>query len=215
MHKILELQNINKSFGEIKIFENLNFTINSTESIAILGSSGCGKTTFLQICGLLDFNYSGSIIINQKPISQTDASTVLSKNIGFIFQFANLLPEFTVLQNLEISQKIAGITDKDFCLQLLFELGLENKQNSKIQSLSGGESQRVAIARALAKKPSLILADEPTGNLDEENAHKVFNLLTSTTKKHNASLLCVTHNKDLAQLLDKSFILKEKNLLQI
>jgi lipoprotein-releasing system ATP-binding protein len=223
--EILRLQNISKNFKQdgdfLEIIKESSFTINSSESVAFVGCSGSGKTTLLQICGLLDKQTSGNLFINGKNVknlTEEQRVELRRNNLGFVFQFHHLLPEFSVLENVMIpflvktkNKKIA----KERSMEILDELGLITKINLKPYKLSGGEKQRVAIARALINEPSLILADEPTGNLDPENANNVFNMLLKIVKNHNSSLLMVTHNLEMAKRLDRIITIKNKIVCNI
>lgn len=209
----LEIKNISKNFiqGEhsYEVIKNANFTINQNEFVALIGPSGSGKTTLLQICGLLDNPSSGSVIINGTNMANADDKerTKTRKNsIGFIYQFHHLMPEFSALENVALPLLIQGKSKKEAYInaqEILTEVNLEDRVNFKPFQLSGGQQQRVAIARALVTKPNLILADEPTGNLDHELSEKIFELLKTLVKKHQISCLVVTHNIELAKRTDK------------
>lgn len=221
---VLELYNIKKTFKEdskdtITILGESSFSINSGEMVAMVGPSGCGKSTFLQICGLLDNANSGKIIINNidtTHLSDRQRTNIRKKNIGFVYQMHNLFPEFTAYENVALPLMVNGESHfKNKVIDLLSDLGLKNKINSLPAELSGGEKQRVAIARALIIKPKLILADEPTGNLDEENSLNVLNILTDFSKKYNSALIMVTHNKDLTTTMDRVITIKDKKIIEI
>lgn len=217
---MLVLKNINKSFSEtgkhkIDVIKNASLTINNGELVALVGPSGAGKTTFLQIAGLLDNPNSGKVFINDIDASRADDATrtnLRKDHIGFIYQFHHLLPEFTALENVAMPLFIKGI-DKKLALKqsekILTEIGLEKRQSHLPSQLSGGEQQRVAIARAIISQPSVILADEPTGNLDSENAQNIFNLIIEFSKKYRISSLIVTHNLELAKKLDRIITIKD------
>lgn len=223
--KVLILENISKSYkqneGYLEIIKDSSLFVRSKETVAFVGPSGSGKTTLLQICGLLDTPTSGEIYINNQNIKNlTDIQKTIIRrdNIGFVFQFHHLLPEFSVLENV-ILPGLVKATEKKKNIEerakiILNDLGLSSKINNRPYQLSGGERQRVAIARAIINNPSIILADEPTGNLDPENADVVFNLLLKIVHNYNSSLLMVTHNVDLAKKLDRIITIKDKQIIE-
>lgn len=223
--KVLILENISKSYkqneGYLEIIKDSSLFVRSKETVAFVGPSGAGKTTLLQICGLLDTPTSGEIYINNQNIKNlTDIQKTIIRrdNIGFVFQFHHLLPEFSVLENV-ILPGLVKATEKKKNIEerakiILNDLGLSSKINNRPYQLSGGERQRVAIARAIINNPSIILADEPTGNLDPENADVVFNLLLKIVHDYNSSLLMVTHNVDLAKKLDRIITIKDKQIIE-
>ena len=212
---ILQVKNLHKSFEQggvnFSVIKDANFSINKSDFIALIGPSGCGKTTILQLCGLLDNPTSGSIIINNIDMSKANDSerTRVRKNtIGFIYQFHHLMPEFNALENVALPLLIQGKNPQisyKLARQALDEVELTDKINSKPSQLSGGQQQRVAIARAIVAKPQLILADEPTGNLDQELSKKIFALLKNLCKKHHIACLVVTHNLELGYKTDRIF----------
>lgn len=222
--EVLKLENINKTYkqneGSLEIIKDSSFSVFNGETVSFVGPSGCGKTTLLQICGLLDTPTSGDIYINNQNIgklSDTEKTAIRKNNIGFIFQFHHLLPEFSVLENVMMPALIDKNDKKlvrERATNILQDLGLIAKINSRPHQLSGGEKQRVAIARAIINNPSIILADEPTGNLDPENAEVVFNLLVKVVNDNNSSLLMVTHNIDLAKRLDRIITIKDKRIVE-
>ena len=215
----LVLKNINKSFFQgkqkIAVIKNANLTIAKGESVALVGPSGAGKTTFLQIAGLLENPDSGQILIGNvdaaKAIDQI--RTDLRKNhIGFIYQSHHLLPEFSALENVAMPLLIKNIKKKQAFSQaeeILVEIGLEDRLTHLPSQLSGGQQQRVAVARAIVGKPSVLLADEPTGNLDSENADNVFQLILKLSRQHQISSLIVTHNLELAKKMDRIVSIKD------
>ncbi len=219
MTKILELEKVTKNFSQagqkIEIIKNADFTIKSSEFLSLIGPSGSGKTTILQICGMLDNPTSGTVIINGKNMAKANdelRTKVRKLNIGFIYQFHHLLPEFSALENVALPLLIQGVATIEAykkAQETLDEVELGDRLDFKPSQLSGGQQQRVAIARAIVAKPKLILADEPTGNLDYELSKKIFELLQDLTKKHQIACLIVTHNLELAKKTDK--ILKIKN----
>lgn len=221
--EILKLENINKEYRQneesLDIIKDSSLSIFNQETVGFVGPSGCGKTTLLQICGLLDNPTSGNIFINNQNInSLTDLekTNIRKKNIGFVFQFHHLMPEFSVLENVMLPALIGKEKKKlikEKAVNILNSLGLLAKINSRPHQLSGGEKQRVAIARSIINNPTLILADEPTGNLDPENSEIVFNLLLQTVKEYGSSLLMVTHNLELAKRLEKVITIKDKKII--
>jgi len=222
---IISLENISKTFKQgdeqLTILENASLHINSGEMISLVGPSGCGKSTILHIAGLLDKFDSGKIIINGNDVSNMSdkkRTKIRQNDIGFIYQFHHLLPEFTALENIAIPKIIAGNKIKKAkaeAMLLLEKMKLADRANHKPSELSGGEQQRIAIARALANEPSLILADEPTGNLDPENSDYVFNTLISLVKDSNISMLMVTHNMELGKKSDNIITIENKKIVQV
>ena len=214
---MLQIQNLSHSFtqgdSELNILKNCNLTLNKGEIVALVGASGAGKTTFLQIVGLLERQKSGEIILDNTNTSSLNDNerTKLRRNFfGFVYQFHHLLPEFNALENVVMPQLIAGVKPKiakEKAEHLLESLKLSNRLHHRPKQLSGGEQQRVAIARALANSPKILLADEPTGNLDPETANDVFNMLLKLVKEQNIAALIATHNLDLAQLMHRQVML--------
>jgi len=222
---VLQLINIQKNFTQadqkIEVIKGANLEIKKGEMVALIGPSGSGKTTILQIAGLLDGATSGQIIINQIDASKADdkTRTAIRKNhIGFVYQFHHLLPEFSALENVALPLLIQGKSKKEAMMaaeKILHEVGLSERLNHKPSELSGGQQQRVALARAVVAKPSLILADEPTGNLDAEFSQKIFELLQSLTKSYQIGCLVVTHNLELAKKTDRVVAIRSGVLQQI
>lgn len=218
MHNLV-LKNINKSFwqekNQIDVIKNANLVIKKGESVALVGPSGAGKTTFLQIAGLLDNPDSGEILIGNVDAAKADDATRtnLRKNhIGFIYQFHHLLPEFSALENVAMPLLIRNVEKESAFLQaeeILIEIGLKDRLKHLPSQLSGGQQQRVAVARAIIGKPSVLLADEPTGNLDSESADNVFNLIIKFSKQYQISSLIVTHNLELARKMDRVVTIKD------
>jgi lipoprotein-releasing system ATP-binding protein len=214
-HPILSFQNITHFYGDktnkLTILDKLNFDLPQGKIWALLGPSGSGKSTILQLAGLLDTPKSGTIIINQQKsneLSDNQKDIIRGQEIGFIYQFHRLLPELTAIENVMMPQLFFNKTPqqaKERAVSLLTDLGLKNRLTHFPTELSGGEQQRVAIARALANKPKLILADEPTGNLDPVTSQIVFQQLTEFVQYQGASALIATHNMDLAQKADFIF----------
>ena len=223
MEKILELKNIHKNFrlgeDDIEVLNGIEISIQQGETFAIVGPSGSGKTTLLQIIGLLDSPTSGELYVRGKsPEDLNDKSKSRLRNefFGFIYQFHHLMNEFTALENTMMPLLIRNQTTKEASAKaqdLLIRIGLEHRVNHKPHELSGGECQRVAVARALVTSPSLILADEPTGNLDPETADRVFDSFLDLNRSLNTSLIMVTHNQELAKRMDKVYELNFGKLI--
>lgn len=214
---ILLLQNIFKEYRQgrstIEILKGVNLAVMPGELVAIIGSSGSGKSTLLHIAGLLDKPTSGEVIYNFEGMSSCNIKHDLIRlnNVGFVYQNYNLLKDFTARENVILPRLIAGddyATAIDDADQLLDELGLSKRLYNMPGELSGGEQQRVAIARSLINKPKLVLADEPTGNLDSSTADEVFNLFIKLARNHNTAVIMVTHNNALAQKMDKLYELR-------
>jgi len=208
-------ENINKSFGNLQVLKQVSLQINKGEVVSIVGSSGAGKTTLLQILGTLDKPDSGTVSINRTLVSDLrDAKLAAfrNKHIGFVFQFHHLLPEFTALENICIPAFIAGNSKKEAeekAKELLSFFGLAARAHHKPAELSGGEQQRVSVARALINNPSVIFADEPSGNLDSANAKELHQLFFSLREKFNQTFVIVTHNQELADMADRKLVMKD------
>lgn len=212
---MLMAKGITKSFGNLKILKGVDLEVREGEIVSIVGPSGAGKSTLLHIIGSLSHPDSGSVQLNNTDLfrlSSNKLSAFRNKNIGFIFQFHHLLPEFTALENVCMPALIAK-TDKkvgeDKALQLLEMLGLNHRIHHKPAELSGGEQQRVAVARALINEPAVILADEPSGNLDSDNAMALNQLFVDLRKKLNQTFIIVTHNEGLAGISDRIIRMKD------
>ena len=213
MSNILELKKISRSYQlndkNLSIFKDINFSIKTNERVALVGPSGCGKTSFLHIAGLLEAPSSGDVYINGKKInwnSDKDLSNSRLRDIGFIFQFNNLLDDFNATENIALPYIIAGHKKKiaiEKAELLLSQVGLENRMRSFPNQLSGGEQQRVAIARSLINEPSIILADEPTGNLDFKSSMNVMELFNKLIEEYGCSIILATHDLNIADLQDK------------
>ncbi len=213
---ILEAKNIYKSFrnGEKKlpVLTDLNISVDKQETITIMGPSGSGKSTLLHILGTLDKPDSGTVIINQTDVSsikEEKLARLRNREIGFIFQFHHLLPEFTAFENVLIPTRIRGNTDDKikYADELFDYIGLKERKEHYPSQLSGGERLRVAVLRALINNPSIIFADEPTGNLDAENAKKLLQLFKNINNDFEQSFVITTHNQEVAALGDRQFIL--------
>lgn len=215
---MIEVKNISKSFGDLNVLQSVNLTVQQGEIVSIVGKSGAGKTTLLQIIGTLDRPSSGTVLIDGEDIFQLSDKQLASfrnHHIGFIFQFHQLLPEFTALENVMMPGLIAGDKRDEVCTRaekLLTDLGLKDRMDHKPSQLSGGEKQRVAAARAMMMQPSIILADEPSGSLDETNKKELHQLLLRMRKEFGQTILIVTHDKELAQISDRIVELKNGKL---
>ncbi len=210
----LECRGLEKHLGEgvarVHVLKGVNLKLKRGEVSAVVGPSGCGKSTLLYLLGLLDRQDAGEILIDGKiaPLDRDGVHTQLRcEHIGFVFQFHFLLPEFTAIENVMLPMRKRGVIQEDEmverALDLLAQVGLGDKTHRRPSQLSGGEQQRVAIARSLANRPSVLLADEPTGNLDVKNSMMVFEVLTRLAKEYRQAVLIVTHNPDLAEKCDR------------
>lgn len=206
---IIQVKHLSKKYDRQIIFHDFNLNINKGEICAIVGSSGCGKSTLLQIIGLLDNNFYGVLLIDNQDvsvISNNEKRKMRKYKIGFIYQFHFLIPELTVEQNVALSLKLQNASQEfiknkvDFLLQ---KIALQHKSQNFPHELSGGEKQRIAISRALAHNPSIILADEPTGNLDPKNTEKIFQILQNTVKTSQTTVILATHNMKIAEKCDQ------------
>ena len=213
---VLSLQRVTKIFGGkgdvplAEIFKGMDFNVKRNEVVGLFSPSGSGKTTFLQIAGLLDSQFSGDIYINGSKVDTKNdfqTSIIRRKNIGFVFQFHHLIQEFSALENIIFPLLFEGIS-KGIAVrkgqQLLEKVGLGKRMDNRPAELSGGEQQRVAICRAIINEPTLLLADEPTGNLDQSTTSKVMNFLIELIKEHNISAIIASHNPTISQLVDKN-----------
>jgi lipoprotein-releasing system ATP-binding protein len=219
---VLELRNVTRSFMQggqkLDVLRGANLTLKRGEIVALVGASGSGKSTLLQIAGLLDTPTGGDITIDGIQASKAndnERTRLRLKHLGFVYQFHHLLPEFSAAENVAMPQMIAGVSyDKAIATarELLASLALEARATHRPGALSGGEQQRVAIARALANNPSLILADEPTGNLDPTTAESVFSILVNLAKSRQLSVLFATHNLELAKRMDRVVTLQNGKL---
>ena len=213
---VLRLQKVTKTFGGkgdmplVEIFKGMDFNVRRNEVVGLFSPSGSGKTTFLQIAGLLDSNFSGDIYISgSKVVAKNDLQTsiIRRKNIGFVFQFHHLIQEFSALENIILPLLFDGISKKIAVKKgqhLLEKVGLGKRMDNRPAELSGGEQQRVAICRAIINEPALLLADEPTGNLDQSTTSKVMSFLIELIKEHNISAIIASHNPMISQLVDKN-----------
>ena len=218
---LIEVKNLNKIYGsgeaKVKALKNINLNIEQGEFVAIVGQSGSGKSTLLHLIGGVDIPSSGEVIIDGKNIyklKEKELSILRRRKLGFIFQFFNLIPVLTAQGNIEMpvlldNEKI----DKKYMNELLRILGLEERKNNYPSQLSGGQQQRVSIGRALANKPSIILADEPTGNLDSKNSKEVLELLKYCAKKYNQTLILITHDINIAKSADRVITIEDGEII--
>ncbi|MBN2215186.1 MAG: ABC transporter ATP-binding protein [Bacteroidales bacterium] len=212
---MIEARNICKSFGNLEVLKGIDVTIEKGEIVAIIGPSGAGKTTLLQIIGTLLKPSSGTVTINgikADGLKDRQLAKFRNKHIGFVFQFHHLLPEFTALENICIPAFIAGITKSEAARragEILNFLKLENRSEHKPNELSGGEQQRVAVARALINNPSVVLADEPSGNLDTMHKTELHELFFKLRERYNQTFVIVTHDKELAGMSDRMLSMQD------
>jgi lipoprotein-releasing system ATP-binding protein len=212
---MITTKNIHYSYENLKVLKGVDLNIERGEFVSIIGASGAGKTTLLHLLGTLDKVKEGSLIINNREtnnLSEKELSVFRNQEIGFVFQFHNLLNEFTALENICLPAYLSGTTRKDAeikGIELLELLGLSNKAEHKADELSGGEQQRIALARALINSPSILLADEPSGNLDSKNADELHQLLLKLNKEISQTIIVITHNEKLAKLADRTLEIKD------
>lgn len=216
---MITASNIHKSFDGLEVLKGIDLHIDKGEIVAIVGASGAGKTTLLQILGTLDRPSSGEVILNGEPVhrlSEKKLSAFRNKHIGFVFQFHHLLPEFTALENLCIPAFIGGTNRKQAetrANQLLEFLHLTDRVTHKPAELSGGEQQRIAVARALMNHPDIVLADEPSGNLDSVNARELHQLFFDLRKEFNQTFVIVTHNMEFAGMSDRKLTIADGKII--
>ena len=222
MSKLLKLSNVNLNYTidskSINILKNISFDVDYKETISVVGESGSGKTSLIMLIGGLEKVSSGNIFFRDLEVSkmnEDEISEIRRKNIGIVFQSFYLIPNYTALENVSLSLEINKFdTPTVKAKEILDRFGLSNRFNNFPSQLSGGEQQRVAIARSVAMKPELILADEPTGNLDSENTDKISSLLFNYVKDENASLIMVTHDNNLANLTKRKIIIKDGEITE-
>ena len=215
--KILYTENLSKHYGKgeslVRALDNVDLEINEGEFVAIIGKSGSGKSTLLHMIGGLDIPTSGKVYIDNKNIftlKEEELAVFRRRKIGFIFQSYNLIPSLNVWENVVLPIGLDGReVDEPFIKELLKSLGLENKHDVLPNTLSGGQQQRVAIARALATRPAIILADEPTGNLDSKTSDEVMSILKSMSKKYSQTLVMITHDDSIAQMADRVIFIED------
>ena len=222
MNTILEARNLCKYYGEgeslVKAVDNVSLTINAGEFVAVVGESGCGKSTLLHMLGALDTPTSGSVIIDGKDIaslSEPQLAKIRRRKIGFVFQAYNLVPSLNIWENIVLPIGLDGRrVDERYVRDIIKTLGLESKVKNLPGTLSGGQQQRAAIARAAAAKPSIILADEPTGNLDTKTGDEVMAMLKLSVKKYGQTLVVITHNEDIAQMADRTLVIEDGRIAE-
>ena len=221
--KILYTENLSKHYGKgeslVRALDNVDLEINEGEFVAIIGKSGSGKSTLLHMIGGLDIPTSGKVYIDNKNIftlKEEELAVFRRRKIGFIFQSYNLIPSLNVWENVVLPIGFDGReVDECFIKELLKSLGLENKHDVLPNTLSGGQQQRVAIARALATRPAIILADEPTGNLDSKTSDEVMSILKSMSKKYSQTLVMITHDDSIAQMADRVIFIEDGRVLKV
>ncbi|MCQ2142477.1 MAG: ABC transporter ATP-binding protein [Bacteroidales bacterium] len=212
---MIKAEGIEKGFGSLKVLKGLSFSADKSEVVSIMGASGAGKSTLLQILGTLSTPDAGSLLIDGIDVLSLDSKTLSefrNRKIGFVFQAHHLLPEFTALENVMIPAFIAGRPEKDAreaALSLLADMGLSERISHKPSELSGGEQQRVAIARALVNNPSVLFADEPSGNLDTVTKAEIHKLFFDLRDKYGQTIVIVTHDPELAKMCDRSLFMRD------
>jgi lipoprotein-releasing system ATP-binding protein len=217
---MIKASNVYKNYSSLEVLKGVSISIDKGEVISIVGASGAGKTTLLHILGTLDRASNGTLEINGTSIASLNDKKLAdfrNKNIGFVFQFHHLLPEFTALENVCIPAFIAGTSKtvaEEKAKELLHFLGLTERINHKPSELSGGEQQRVAVARALINNPAVVLADEPSGNLDSTTAKELHQLFFTLREKFNQTFVIVTHNEELANMADRKLVMRDGNIVQ-
>ncbi len=215
---MVTVENIHKTYGSLKVLKGINLSVAEREIVTIVGASGAGKSTLLHIIGALDKPDMGTVSIkgsNISALTERKLSEFRNTQIGFVFQFHHLLPEFTAEENVAIPAMIGGKSRKDSLEEardLLLKLNLGDRLEHKPSQLSGGEQQRVAVARALINKPSVILADEPSGNLDSNSAVELHKLFFTLRQQFNQTFIIVTHNQQLADMSDRRIMMKDGNI---
>lgn len=212
---MIEVKGVCKSYGSLQVLKNISLQVEKGEVVSIVGASGAGKTTLLQIIGTLDRADQGSVRIDGTDVTSLDDKNMArfrNEHIGFVFQFHNLLPEFTALENVCLPALIRGDSMAEAesrAMSLLETLGLKERAHHKPSELSGGEQQRVAVARALVNQPSVVLADEPSGNLDSRNAQELHQLFFDLRDRYQQTFIIVTHNEELARMADRTIVIRD------
>ena len=225
INKIINIEHLNKSYylknSNLLILENINFELQESSVVSIMGPSGCGKSTFLNIIGLLDSEFEGKYdLLNKNAINLSvyEKNLLRNNSIGFVHQFFHLIPELTVLENIALPKMIQTNNTKESIVSakyLVEKFGLTERINFKPLNLSGGEQQRVAIARALINNPQIIIADEMTGNLDEETSDTIFDFFLNEVRINKKSLIYVTHNEKYAKKADIRYVISKRNIINI
>ena len=225
INKIINIEHLNKSYSlknsNLLILENINFELQESSVVSVMGPSGCGKSTFLNIIGLLDSEFEGKYdLLNKNVINLSvyEKNLLRNNSIGFVHQFFHLIPELTVLENIALPKMIQTNNTKESIVSakyLVEKFGLTERVNFKPLNLSGGEQQRVAIARALINNPQIIIADEMTGNLDEETSDTIFDFFLNEVRINKKSLIYVTHNEKYAKKADIRYIISKRNIINI
>jgi len=225
INKIINIEHLNKSYSlknsNLLILENINFELQESNVVSVMGPSGCGKSTFLNIIGLLDSEFEGKYdLLNKNAINLSvhEKNLLRNNSIGFVHQFFHLIPELTVLENIALPKMIQTNNTKKSIVSakyLIEKFGLTERINFKPLNLSGGEQQRVAIARALINNPQIIIADEMTGNLDEETSDTIFDFFLSEVRINKKSLIYVTHNEKYAKKADIRYVISKRNIINI
>ena len=218
---ILETKDLRKVYGsgeaEVRALDGIDLTVNDGEFVAVVGSSGSGKSTLLHMLGGLDHPTSGTVIVDGQDLStlkEEELTIFRRRKIGFVFQSYNLVPVLSVWENIVLPVELdGGNLDKTYIDQIVQTLGLDNKLENLPNTLSGGQQQRVAIARALAAKPAIILADEPTGNLDSRTGQDVMGLLKITSERFSQTIVMITHNEELAQMADRTIRIEDGRIV--
>lgn len=222
---MIKAKNIYKQYDSLQVLQGVDISIGRGEVVSIVGESGAGKSTLLQILGTLDMptdpgRHGTEILIDGQSfmdMNDREISAFRNQNIGFVFQFHQLLPEFTALENVLLPAKIAGVKTKevyDKAINFFEELHIADRLHHKPNQMSGGEAQRVAVARALINDPKIIFTDEPTGNLDSKNADDLHQLFFDLRDKYNQTFVIVTHNKDLAEITDRKVVMKDGEIME-
>ena len=218
---MIQAQGIEKSFGQLKVLKGIDLHVGKSEVISIMGASGAGKSTLLQILGSLSSPDAGSLTIDGVDVARLKGKSLAefrNRKVGFVFQFHHLLPEFTALENVMIPALVARRSRKEAkqeALRLLADMGLSDRVEHKPSELSGGEQQRVAIARALINKPSVLFADEPSGNLDTKTKEEIHNLFFTLRDKYAQTIVIVTHDPDLAKMCDRSLYMVDGTFVEM
>ena len=225
INKIINIEHLNKSYSlknsNLLILENINFELQESSVVSVMGPSGCGKSTFLNIIGLLDSEFEGKYDLlnkNATNLSVYEKNLLRNNSIGFVHQFFHLIPELTVLENIALPKMIQTNNTKESIVSakyLVEKFGLAERINFKPLNLSGGEQQRVAIARALINNPQIIIADEMTGNLDEETSDTIFDFFLNEVRINKKSLIYVTHNEKYAKKADIRYVISKRNIINI